>query len=287
MGMNHPGEIAPLAAIARPAVAVITNVGTAHIEFMKTREAIALEKGSLAEAVPADGCVILNANDDFTPFIGGRCRARIITAGLEAGDVRATDIAGASFTLHLPGGASVGVTLSVPGRHMIGNALLAAAAGFHLGLAPSEIASALTSARLHKGRLERLKVKDIDIIDDSYNANPDSMRAAFATVASLPCAGRRIAVLGRMAELGDQARAGHLSVGEAAAAHAIDQLILVGDEARLIGESFGRPASVLLCDTHAEAARALAGLARPGDLVLVKGSRSAAMENVIQQFSTL
>ncbi len=291
MGMNHPGEIAPLAAIAAPDVGIITNVGTAHIEFMGTRAAIAVEKGMLAEAVNEDGCVVLNANDDYTPSITRRCAARVLTAGLEAGDVQVTglqaDAAGSRFVLHLPDGSFSPVQLPVPGRHMAGNAALAAAAGFHLGMRIEEIVSGLESASLTKGRLQVRRAAGLTFLDDSYNANLDSMRAALETLAGFDCAGRRIAVLGRMAELGSHAGQDHRAVGAAVQQSGMDELCVVGTaDAPLIGEGFlaagGNAASLHLFSDPAAAASHLRATATPADLILVKGSRSAAMERVIE-----
>ena len=286
IGTNHPGEIAPLAAIARPDMAIITNIGVAHIEFMGSREAIAQEKGMLAEAVGKDGTVILNADDDFTPAIANRTRARVVTAGLQGGDVRATDLeqlsGGIKFRLHATG-QCVGAELPVPGEHMVRNALLACAAGIVFGVTLEECARGLRDLQLTPGRLTQKTVAGIGILDDSYNANPDSMCAALVTLARMPVGGRRIAVLGRMGELGSESESGHRLVGEVAGRERIPCLITVGDEARWIAESAeagGVPTVIRTANTD-DAARALRGLAKPGDMVLIKGSRSARLESVV------
>lgn len=291
MGMNHPGEIAPLAAIAAPDVGIITNVGTAHIEFMGSRAAIGVEKGMLAEAVHEKGCVILNANDDFTPSIARRSVAKVLTAGIESGDVRVTnlesDATGSRFTLHLPDGSSAPVHLPVPGRHMAGNAALAAAAGFHFGMKIDEIVAGLQSAQLTRGRLQVRKAGGLTFLDDSYNANLDSMRAALETLAGFSCTGRRIAVLGRMAELGEHSGQQHRDVGIAALQNGVDELCIVGaGDAPLIAESFlaagGSPAALHFFPDQAACATHLRAAATPADLILVKGSRSSAMEKIIE-----
>ena len=286
IGMNHPGEIAPLAAVARPDMAIITNVGVAHIEFMGSREAIAQEKGMLAEAVGADGTVILNADDEFTPSIARRTRARVVTAGLQSGDVRASDLEqlseGIRFRLHATG-QCVEAELPVPGEHMVRNALLAVAAGIVFGLTLEECAHGLRDIQLTAGRLTQKTVAGIGILDDTYNANPDSMSAALVTLARMPAAGRRIAVLGRMGELGAESERGHRSVGEVAGRERIPCVITVGEEALWIADSAetaGVPSVIRTADTG-DAVRALRGLARPGDLVLVKGSRSARLERIV------
>jgi len=291
MGMNHPGEIAPLAAIAGPDVAVITNVGTAHIEYMGTREAIALEKGMLAEAVHPDGLVILNANDPYTPGIAARCQARVITAGKDIGDVRVSDIrtsgSGCTFFLHLPDHSTSQVQLPVPGRHMAGNAALAAAVGFHFGLRAEEIVDGLESVALTHGRIQIREVDGLLFIDDSYNANPDSMRAALDTLQSFTCTGRRIAVLGRMGELGTTAEVEHRALGATVFENGVDELCVVGSgDPELISAGYldagGEPGRHHPFSDHASCAAWLRSTAGATDIILVKGSRSAAMERVIE-----
>ena len=287
IGMNHAGEIAPLAAIARPDIAIITNVGVAHIEFLGTREAIAQEKGMLAEAVGENGTLILNADDAFTPFIAQRTPARVITAGLLGGDVRGTDLEqlsrGIKFRLHATG-LCVGAELPVAGEHMVRNALLACAAGISLGLSLGECAAGLRALNLTAGRLTQKTIGGIRILDDTYNANPDSMTAALVTLARMPVEGRRIAVLGGMGELGNESERGHRAVGEVAGREKIGCVITVGESARWIAEAAedsGVDNVVRTADAD-EAARILLGIAQPGDTVLVKASRSARLERIVQ-----
>jgi UDP-N-acetylmuramoyl-tripeptide--D-alanyl-D-alanine ligase len=222
----------------------------------------------------------------MSPAIAKRCRAGVVTAGFSGGAVRAENVSESAFDLvahpPLPPHERVRITLPVPGRHMIGNALLAAAVGFFLGLTPSEIKTGLESASLPAGRLEHKVVAGLVFLDDSYNANPDSMKAALATLASIPCAGRRIAVLGRMGELGPHAHAGHEAVGRAARDYGIDFLITVGDDdARLIHEAFANPDRSRRLATHREAGAFLLAAATRDDLILLKGSRFAGMERVL------
>ena len=293
IGMSNPGEIAPLAEIARPDISVITNVGTAHIEFMGSREAIALEKGMLAEAVGSDGFVILNSTDDYSQSIADRTEAKVIMAGVEAGEVRAEQVAGSGagsvFTL-TDEEHSAEVDLPVPGIHMVGNATLAAAAALSAGADLASVADALTKAKLTGGRLQRVKVAGLDVVDDSYNANPDSVKAAIVTLEGLPCNGRRIAVLGRMAELGAGAKQAHADVGLFAAEHGVDELISVGaidaPDITIAASVAGMGEHALHFDTAAECAGHLASSATPEDLILVKGSRSSRMEAVLEQLST-
>lgn len=291
MGMNHPGEIAPLAAIAEPDGAIITNIGTAHLEYMGSREAIAQEKGMLVEALRENGVAILNANDPFSPSLALRTKAKVLAAGIDAGDVRAENPAssseGCAFTLRLPDGSSAPVRLRVPGKHMALNAALAAAAGFHLGMGIDQIVAGLESATLTKGRLQLKRAGGLRVLDDTYNANVDSMIAALETLKSFECKGRRVAVLGRMGEIGANARRDHLAVGAAASEHGVDLLVVTGTvDAPWIAEGYlaagGDGARLARMETREDAAVFLKNTTGPDDLILIKGSRSAGMEKIIE-----
>jgi UDP-N-acetylmuramoyl-tripeptide--D-alanyl-D-alanine ligase len=290
IGMNHPGEVAALARLAAPDVAMITNIGVAHIGFMGSREAIAEEKGAVVEAVSADGTVILNADDPFTNRIAARARAKVIFAGTTAGTIRAAEMSqtenGTEFTI-LEGAHRCRAQLPVPGLHMVQNALLAVATGRIFGLSLEDCAAGLIAAPLAKARLQIKEIGGVEFIDDSYNANPDSMKAALRTLAELPADGKRIAVLGEMKELGSQSEQGHREVGETAAAFGIDQLIAIGNVAAAIGEAAeyaGLKNSAVVRSTS-EAVELLSRTVAPGDLVLIKGSRAARTEEVIEQFA--
>jgi len=287
MGMNHAGEIAPLAAMAAPEVGIITNIGMAHIEFMGSRENIAQEKGMLAEALPPSGTLILSAHDDFSESIAARTKADVVLAGIGQGEVQATELrahpGGTKFKLQADG-RTAEAELSVPGEHMVRNAVLAVAAGRVFGLSLEECAVGLTKLRLTKGRLEQKLIRGIHILDDTYNANPDSVAAALRTLASMPAVGRRIAVLGRMGELGAESEHGHRLVGEVAAQSHLDSVIGVGVEAQWITDAAWRGGveKVVRVESTEEATKVLRDLARPGDLVLIKGSRSARMERIVE-----
>ncbi len=283
MGMNHSGELAPLCEISRPKYGIITNVGTAHIEYLGSREAIAEEKGTLARALPADGKLFIPANCDFNDYFRQRTRAAIITVGNGRGVVRAENIRssadGSSFTLVTHGAESVEVTLTVPGRHMITNALLAAGVGWKLGLTPQEIAEGLSTALLTGGRLRSFDFNGVKVIDDTYNANPESMAAAIETLADTPVTNgsRRIIVLGRMGELGPHAPAAHLKTGALAAAKKLT-VIAVGQGSEGIAQGAGDAPHFPDLE---EAASWLSREAKAGDAVLFKGSRSATVEKVM------
>jgi UDP-N-acetylmuramoyl-tripeptide--D-alanyl-D-alanine ligase len=291
IGMNHPGEIAALAKIAAPDAAIVTNIGVAHIEFMGSREAIAMEKGALAEVIEPQGTVILNADDPFTEGIAARTRARVVLAGTTSGTVRAIEIRqsaeGSEFTI-VEGAHRCRAQLPVAGLHMVQNALLAVAAGRAFGLSIEECAAGLAAAPLTKARLQIKEVGGVQFLDDSYNANPDSMKAALRTLVELDADGKRIAVLGEMRELGSESECGHREVGETAATLGVDQLITIGNAAELIAEGarIGGLNKVLSARSTGEAAKLLGEIAEPGDLVLIKGSRAARTEEVIEQFGS-
>ncbi len=291
IGMNHPGEIAGLAKIAAPDAAIITNIGVAHIEFMGSREAIAAEKGALAEAIAAQGTVILNADDSFTEEIAARTHARVVLAGTTRGAVQAIEIRqsaeGAEFTI-VEGAHRCRAQLPVAGSHMVQNALLAVAAGRAFGLSIEECAAGLAAAPLTKARLQIKEIGGVQFLDDSYNANPDSMKAALRTLIELDADGKRIAVLGEMRELGSESERAHREVGETAATLEVNQLITIGDAAELIAEGArtGGLDKVLSTRSTGEAARLLGEIAKPGDLVLIKGSRAARTEEVIEKFAS-
>jgi UDP-N-acetylmuramoyl-tripeptide--D-alanyl-D-alanine ligase len=289
IGMNHPGEVAALAKVAAPDVGIITNIGVAHIEFMGSRERIAEEKGALAEAVGAEGTVIFNADDPFTREIAARTRGKVILAGTAAGTIRASEVnqsgSGTDLTI-LEGAHRCRAQLPVPGLHMVQNALLAIAAGRVFGLSLEECAVGLVAAPLTKARLQVKEIRGVQFLDDSYNANPDSMKAALRTLVELDAEGQRIAVLGEMRELGDESERRHREVGETAATLKVDHLITIGNVAATIAEAAKRAGlenSSTVAST-AEAAELLAELATPGDLVLIKGSRLARTEQVIEAF---
>jgi UDP-N-acetylmuramoyl-tripeptide--D-alanyl-D-alanine ligase len=289
IGMNHPGEIAALARLAMPDVVIITNIGVAHIEFMGSREAIAVEKGALAEAVDAQGTVILNADDPFTKSMAKRARGKVLFAGTTAGAIRASEISqsesGTDFTI-LEGAHRCRAQLPVPGLHMVQNALLAVAAGRVFGLSLEECAAGLVAAPLTKARLQIKEIQGVHFLDDSYNANPDSMKAALRTLVELDADGKRIAVLGEMRELGSESEHGHREVGETAAALKVDHLITIGNAAATIAQAAQRAGleKSVAVNSTTEAAELLGEIVEPGDLVLIKGSRAARTEEVIEHF---
>jgi UDP-N-acetylmuramoyl-tripeptide--D-alanyl-D-alanine ligase len=288
MGMNHAGEIAPLCQIARPKIGVITNIGAAHIEFLGSVEGIAEEKSALARALPAEGTLVMPAGCEFFEYFRQRTKAKLLPVGNGRGVVRAEHIrfenGGARFRLAIDGDDPAEVALSVDGRHMINNALLAAGVGMTLGLDAATIAHGLAKTKLAGGRLTRFRRRGVEIIDDSYNANPESMTAAIETLAEspLPNGGCKIAVLGHMGELGAFAEEAHRKIGRFAAGCGV-RVAAVGEAAHAIAdgaaEAGGRAEFFPGRDTAAEW---LASAAASGDMVLFKGSRSAGIEKVLE-----
>jgi len=293
MGMSNPGEIEKLAAIAQPDVGVITNVGVAHIEFMGSRDAIATEKGMLAEVIGERGVVVLPAEDDYADSIARRTSAKVTMCGFEAGEIRAQDVKiGAdksSFRIVTEENGEIDAEIGVPGKHMVSNALLAVAVGLHFGLKLPQIAAGLAAARLTGGRLESKEIHGVAFIDDSYNANPDSMRAAVQTLVAMGCQGRRFAVLGSMAELGEHAAEEHAKLGRESIDAGVEFVISVGDLAKGITEGQGtvEGKEVKHFDNQKACAAFLKEHATTGDLVLVKGSRSSSMEEILTEYEKL
>jgi UDP-N-acetylmuramoyl-tripeptide--D-alanyl-D-alanine ligase len=286
MGMYALGEIRTLCEIARPEIGVVTNIGPVHLERLGSMEAIVAAKAELPESLPPHGFAIFNADDPFVRTMAERTRARPLYYGLGANtDVRAANVHskgldGVSFDL-LYAGRSVRVKTKLPGRHIVSNALAAAAVGLADGLALEEVASGLESAdaqvrvRTHRGR------NGATLIDDTYNASPASLTAALDLLAEIP--GRRIAVLGDMAELGAASREGHLTVGRRAAETA-DVIHAVGEEAALIAQAARDAGHGNVHHWHSKeaVAEALAGGLRQDDVVLLKASRAMAFETIVE-----
>ncbi|MEO3923451.1 UDP-N-acetylmuramoyl-tripeptide--D-alanyl-D-alanine ligase [Micromonosporaceae bacterium B7E4] len=288
-GARGLGHVRYLCEIAPPRIAVVLNVGVSHIGEFGSQEAIAQAKGELVEGLPADGLAVLNADDERVRAMAARTAARTVLVG-EAADaeVRAEEVGlddrgRASYTLVTPEGRAA-VRLGISGRHQVGNSLAAAAVARELGMPLAELAESL--GRLGLPSTRRMDVFDrtdgVTVIDDSYNANPASTSAALRALAGMGERRRTVAVLGYMAELGDFERDGHEQVGRLAAELGVDRLIVVGEPAAPIHDGAAAMAnwggeSVLVSD-QAAAVEALRRELRPGDVVLVKGSRYRTWE---------
>jgi UDP-N-acetylmuramoyl-tripeptide--D-alanyl-D-alanine ligase len=289
MAMRGRGQLRALAAMARPQLGVVTLIGDTHLELLGSREAIAAAKAELLESLPEDGVAIVNADDPWTPRVLRDVRCRVLRAGLgpdaeiRAGAAAPTD-GGMRFTLH-GGGAQAEVLLPLPGRHQVQNAVLAAAVGVALGLPLAEVAAGLGRVRPPTMRQQVVVVDDVLVIDDSYNASPQSMQAALEVLAQVGGTRRRVLVLGEMRELGPRAHELHRDVGRAAAAVRPAVLLAVGHAARGYVEgalAAGMPADALVWVPDVESALPLVrGAVRPGDAVLIKGSRAVAMERLV------
>ena len=293
LGARHVGDVQRLMPIADPSVVVVTNVGVAHMEVFGSWEAIVEASAEPIEALDPEDLAILNADDGVAATFADRTRARVRSFGRGAeAAVRADDVSlaadgCASFDLVADGGRAR-VSLAVPGEHMVHNALAAAAVGLELRVPLASCASALSAARITPWRMETTATAaGVRVVNDAYNANPESVAAALKTARWIAADGRLIAVLGQMAELGAIAAEEHERIGELAARLRVDRLITIGPEAKAIAVAGVRegvePENVA---DYEEADAALAdvlAVARDGDVVLIKGSRVAGLERLAAQ----
>jgi UDP-N-acetylmuramoyl-tripeptide--D-alanyl-D-alanine ligase len=296
VGTNHPGELAPLVRIARPKFGVITSIGHEHLEFFGDVAGVAAEEGWLPELLPADGVFFVNGDSEWTEQLVRRTRARVVRCGFgESNDWKASavrlDKQGTRFEVQAPGmNCSGAYRLPLLGRHQAGNALLALAIGSecfqHLTsdkTMQTEMLAGLEECPIPRMRAQIVELNGITVLNDAYNANLDSMFAALETIGELPCPGRRIAVLGDMAELGDTSRRAHEQVGQFAAASRIDHLFAVGRMSGFMAAAArkaGLP-DVKLFVSVEDAAEALKKFVAAGDLLLLKASRTMGMERVV------
>ncbi|GIJ21403.1 UDP-N-acetylmuramoyl-tripeptide--D-alanyl-D-alanine ligase [Micromonospora lutea] len=288
-GARGIGHVRYLCEVAPPRISVVLNVGVSHIGEFGSQENIALAKGELVEALPADGLAVLNADDPLVDAMAARTAARVIRYGESAhADVRAVDVTldergRPAYTLVTPEG-SAPVRLGLTGRHQVWNSLAAAAVARELGMPLAELAIALGALGLVSTRRMDVfeRTDGVTVIDDSYNANPASMAVALRALGGIGTGRRTVAVLGYMAELGEFEAEGHAETGRLAAELGVDRLLVVGEAAAPIhhgatsvGDWGGE--SVLLTD-QAAAVEVLRSELRPGDVVLVKGSRYRTWE---------
>ena len=276
LGMNHKGEIAYLAGIARPTVALVNNAQREHLEFMKSVEEVAAENASVYEALPADGIAVINADDAQAPFFRSRAgKRRTVEFGLDQGAVRGRyqlERLSSELRLRTPAGEA-DATLAIPGLHNVRNALAAAACAHAIGIKVSTIGEGLTSFRPYIGRLQvKRAASGATVIDDSYNANPDSVRAAIDVLASCPAP--TALVLGDMGEVGEHGREFHREVGEYARTKGVTQLLAMGEATRDTVAAFGQGAR------HFEKLEELVSDLK-ANTILVKGSRFMKMERVV------
>jgi UDP-N-acetylmuramoyl-tripeptide--D-alanyl-D-alanine ligase len=294
MAMRGPGEIDCLSRIARPDGAVITNIGETHLELLGTVSNIAAAKGELLEHIPPGGFALLNAESPYIRREAGRCRGKVIFFSMDSpADITAENIrpegGGSRFTAVMDGGSHE-FFLPVPGRHNVMNALAAIGVGLEMGLTAAEIARGLTAVSLTGMRLEMIEAGGLKIINDAYNANPASTKAALQVLVEQAGDRRAVAVLGDMLELGQRAAQGHREVGETTAGLGLDYLVAVGGLAAGAADgalAAGMPGDrVFRCEDNAGAVEILDKLLEDGDVVLVKGSRGMRMEQIVQHLKS-
>lgn len=289
IGTNHPGELAPLIHQAAPQLGVITSIGREHLEYFGDLNGVIAEEGVLAELLPPAGFLFLNGDSVGADEIAARTRATVITAG--NGPTNQWRVGNASFT---GCGYRFQVASARPeydgeyelnllGRPQVQNALLAIAVGASLGLDRAQIAAGLRACRPAKMRMELSRLGGVQLLNDAYNANADSTRVAMETLAELPVRGRRVAVLGDMAELGSHARGGHEEIGRLAAQLKIGTLLAIGQQAET---TVAAARSAGLKDTEAvgsleELAGLLGNFLQEGDALLLKASRTARLERLV------
>ncbi|MFH1708545.1 MAG: UDP-N-acetylmuramoyl-tripeptide--D-alanyl-D-alanine ligase [Planctomycetota bacterium] len=288
MGTEAPGEIAPLAAIARPDIAIVTNIGDTHLLGLGSRDGVAREKGHIYSALASGGTAVINLDTGFADHFRTLAPGPVVTYSMAA----AADLTG-ELAASGPDGIVVRVNgrwdfpCRLPGAHNAANLLGALAVCRAAGLDPARFVDAFAGVVLPGMRMERRTAGGITFINDAYNANPQSMRAGIAFLGGLDARpGRKIFVCGDMRDLGPGAETLHDAVGRLITARTADLLITVGPLAaaagRMAAEGTTPPAQVIACATVAEARQALAGAVRPGDTVYLKGSRSVGLEGVLE-----
>ena len=293
LGMNHPGEIAQLAKIAHPTIGLVNNAQREHQEFMASVEAVAIENGAVIQSLPLNGTAVFPADDSFTALWLGYAkesgRRKVITFGLSAeADVSCTWNAsgfGSAMAVRVNTATTTitfDVALMAAGQHNVRNALAAIACAFALGVKPAKIARGLAEFRPVNGRLQRKQAPNgTQVIDDTYNANPDSVRAAIDVLAHAD--GPTVLVLGDMGEVGTDGRKYHEEVGAYARGRGIGRLLTLGELAQCSGSAFGAHANHF--SDIATLLNALESILTPNTTVLVKGSRFMQMERVVQHLT--
>ncbi len=285
LGTNHPGELAPLVRMSAPDYGIITAIGREHLEFFGDLEGVAREEGMLGELLPSSGKLFLYGDSQWSKPIAARSAAPVCTVGLNSGNdwrAEAVRVLPDGVVFRAVGDMAGEYRLRLLGRHQVANALLAMAVAAELGVPEEIVQAGLAGCRPPQRRLQLSEANGIRILDDAYNANADSVNASLGVLADLPCDGRRILVLGSMAELGEGTRAAHEEAAQGAAELGIDVLMAVGEEAEATvaaARVAGLDDAVAFGD-NVTAGERLCEYAQPGDVVLLKGSRAARLEEV-------
>lgn len=284
MGVSMPGEMARISAVVKPTCAVMTNIGVSHIEYMKSRENILAEKARIADHLPEDGALFVNGDDDLLPSLKQSGKHRVIAFGLSpqcdwrASSLREAD-KGTFFTCEGPGGERQELFVPAAGQHNVRNALAAMAVARYLSVPAENAARAIGAYKPPAMRQQIEEANGLTIINDSYNASPDSMRSALEVLASRKNTGKKAAVLADMLELGDLAQEGHFSVGKYAREKGVELLAAIGPLSKEIAAGYGQGAHWFA--TNQEAAAFLKEALQPGDAVLVKGSRGMKTDEIV------
>ncbi|HHW32322.1 MAG TPA: UDP-N-acetylmuramoyl-tripeptide--D-alanyl-D-alanine ligase [Clostridiaceae bacterium] len=295
MGMNSFGEISRLTSIVKPDVAIITNIGMAHIEKLGSRQNILKAKLEILEGLSKEGLVILNGDDKLLSGMRGLLGFRTKYFGTEeevdykAENIRLAGEKGSYFEIRIDG-VDYEIYVPAPGIHNVYNALAAIASGIELNIPVDDIIKGIREYKPEKMRLNIIELKDIKIIDDTYNANPQSMEAALNVLKDVAGNSRKIAVLGDMLEMGEWADQAHYGIGKLAFSKGINYIITVGNNAKKIAEgalnSGANPENVKTFENNAQGWNYLKELIMSGDVILVKGSRSMKMEEIVNKLMT-
>lgn len=292
VGTNHPGELAPLLRLAQPRIGVLTHIGEEHLEHFGSLAGVIEEEGALAEFLPPDGVLVLPGDAPWAEPIVSRARSRVVRIGQgPRSDWRLlgveTDPEGSSFSVRAPRPELTGdYRVNLLGRHQVTNAMLALAVAAEFGLGPEELRRGLAGCRPPRWRMNRWQHEGVEVIEDCYNANLDSALAALETLKAFPCSGRRVAVIGGMAELGIHTARAHAAVGRRAAELGLNRLIGIGEAAAVTVEAACEAglSHALAVDSLETALAALRAYVRPGDCLLIKGSRAARLERLGAMF---
>ena len=293
MGINHFGEMRRLSSVSCPDICVITNIGIAHLEFLKTREGILQEKTEMIKDMKEGGSIFLNGDDDLLSTVGERNGVMPQFFGIGknnsfyADNIQALGLKGTSCTIHLPSGEAFDCVVPLPGSHMVLNALAGTAAGFALDLTPAQLKAGIEGLPMMPGRNNIISTDKLVILDDCYNANPVSMKAAM-NVLNLGI-GRKVAVIGNMGELGENAYDKHYDTGKYAAELGLDVVCAIGELAKGIAEGAKTNTA---CEVHwfestEEFLASVNTLIKDGDNVLVKASHSMHLEKVVDALASM